>query len=150
MFGVRCWMFDVCFQSHLANERPFRDSVDYTYSGRRDRTAAARRHRRDFFAQYLFRAAPSQFPSLFLRPAHFAHRNLDDDDGARLARLSTHRIESIARRCRGLRFSADARFLHLGRLGRRSLSETLRSRGYANQLDDSIARRWRRWCGVVM
>ena len=39
---------------------------------------------------------------------------MDDDDGAGLARVSTYRIESAARRCRRLRISADAGFLHLG------------------------------------
>ena len=93
--------FDVLRSTFPIHELAFRSSIYNSHPGRHDWPATAGRHRWNFAAQNFLGVASPEFPSLFLRAAHFSHRHVDDDDCARLARLSTHRIESVARRCRG-------------------------------------------------
>ena len=77
-------------------------------------------------AEHLLRFPVSQLPALLLRPAGFSHRHLDDEHGARLARLPTDWFQGIVRRRRRRRDCANACLRRLGRLGGRSFPETLR------------------------
>ena len=86
-------------------------------AGRHDWPAEARPHRRNLVPKNFLRARAQQFSSLLFRPAHLFHRHLDDDDRARLARLSTDRIESPPRGGGRGRFRADAFSLPPGAAG---------------------------------
>src|SRR2546427_12349611 len=67
--------------------------------------------------------AASEFSALLCRAIGFAHRHLDAKHRARVAGLSAHRLEIVARRRRGRWLSADDVVFDLGRLRGRSASE---------------------------
>ena len=120
-------------RSHEGN----RNGTHRQRAGGFDRPPAARRDRRRVVAQHLLRFPVSQLPALLLRPAGFSHRHLDDEHGARLARLPADRFQGIVRRRRRRRHCADACLRRLGRLGGRSFPETLRPSLHPNRDDDS-------------
>ena len=91
--------------------------------------AAAHAGGRHHVAAYISRAAASQLPAFLLGPACLADRHVDATDGDELVRLPNHEFEIFARPRGCHRFCADGVVVGLGRRARRSLPETLHSRG---------------------
>src|SRR5262249_48816803 len=100
---------------HAARE--WEGSFGHSERARRSDGSTSACSSRAWLAAHHFRLAEaSQFSALFCRTTRFLNRHLDAEHGARLAGVSTNRLEAIAGSSGGSRVDADDALFGLGRL----------------------------------